>query len=97
METGQRIQTETRRDAEEVMDLDSTALSVLKTLMRRYLTAAGLCVALIASGSAQTSDSVIVIRGDNNPPAYAIHFPKPEYPYDLHRRRARRNESVMSS
>ena len=54
--------------------------------MRFYLSVA-ICLAWIVSGSAQTPTPAIVVRDAKDLPAYAINFPKPEYPYALRSRR----------
>ncbi len=81
METGQRIQTETRRDAEEVMNQIS-----IRTLGLRAVATAAFFIP-IASAIAQTPTPVVVVRNAKDLPAFAISFPKPEYPYELRSRR----------
>jgi len=41
----------------------------------------------IASAIAQTPTPVVVVRNAKDLPAFAISFPKPEYPYELRSRR----------
>jgi TonB family protein len=82
METWQRIQTETRRDDEKVMIRIFSA----RTLRVHAIAAATLFMP-IAFAVAQTPTPVVVVRDAKDLPAYAIKFPKPDYPYELRSRR----------
>ena len=55
--------------------------------MRRYVTVAAAYFAFIASSGAQTPTPAIIVSDAKHLPAYAISFPKPEYPYELRSRR----------
>jgi TonB family protein len=80
METGQRIQTETRRDAEEV----KTISSVQPVLTRAI---AAICLLFIATATAQTNRAPVVIKEPKDFHRYALYCPKPEYPINLRERR----------
>ena len=57
-------------------------------LMGCYATVATTaCFAFIASADAQTPTPAVIVRDAKDLPAYAINFPKPEYPYELRSRR----------
>src|SRR6266403_4182488 len=68
METGQRIQTETRRDAEEVMNQIS-----IRTLGLRAVATAAFFIP-IASAIAQTPTPVVVVRNAKDLPALPLAF-----------------------
>ena len=43
--------------------------------------------ALVVAGFAQTRPERVVVKNPSGPPAYAVVFPKPQYPYELRSRR----------
>jgi hypothetical protein len=75
MEIQQRIQTQTRRDAEEVNSVRLTkALAVI-------------CLLFTASATAQTKRAPLVIKDAQDFHHYALYCPKPDYPINLRERR----------
>jgi TonB family protein len=78
METGERIQTETRRDAEEVNTF--VWISPMKAF-------AAICLIFATSATAQTTRAPFVINNDKDFHRYALYCPKPEYPINLRERR----------
>lgn len=78
METRHRIQTKTRRDAEEVMQLP---------LVRLTKALAVICLLFTASATAQTKRAPLVIKDAKDFHHYALYCPKPDYPINLRERR----------
>src|SRR5438270_11902713 len=58
----------------------------IRTLLFRAVATAALFMP-IASAIAQTPTPAVIVRDAKDLPAYAINFPKPEYPYELRSRR----------
>jgi TonB family protein len=73
METRQRVQTETRRDAEEVNAISSVQPVPTKTI-------AAICLLF-------TTRAPLVIKEPKDFHRYVLYCPKPEYPINLRERR----------
>jgi TonB family protein len=76
METQQRIQAETRRDAEEMKPILFVRCAVMTVLTAS-------CVAIINSAIAQTTDVPSVIKTAKDLHASGLYTPRPEYPNNL--------------
>jgi TonB family protein len=85
METGQRIQTETRRDAEEVANKS----------MRFAITIIVVCIASIDFTNTHNSTPVGVVRDSKNRRVYVLYQPKPDYPIDARERRHGRTGTFL--
>ena len=80
METGQRIQTKARCDAEEMKSIRFVRAVVPKTL-------SAICLLFIATATARTTRPPVVIKDSKDFHRYALYCPKPEYPINLRERR----------
>ena len=54
--------------------------------MRYKLLSSVIVLALVATGVAQTRPLRVVVKTANGSPAYAVVFPKPQYPYSMRSR-----------
>jgi hypothetical protein len=80
METRQRIQTEARRDDEEVMTMSRSRLVLTGVL-------AASCLPFLTSALAQGTPAPLIIDNPKDFHRYALYCPKPEYPINLRDRR----------